>query len=293
MSICWPAWHAEFAALDAKLKSTTLSSGCATSNGNVQCPPESMRVAAAAKLAAMGLPANLSLNAYALARYMQSEVGSGSIEERVAVGEAAVNRAKLRGKSVADLLLRAQAPTHPNYDYFGPIHGGSVETAPYGRWAATSKDPSVSTALLAMLVESGRSDNFSNGADDQDGLEYFSDPEGKVRKMATTGDYWVGPLVGVNPWHTFLSRHYGNVSAADAAALLARGLDYVRARKRVGSKWAAATSPAAPVCGDDGGYPETGGGLRLTGPQIVGVMLGGSALLATTIYLGRRAAGKV
>jgi len=235
---CYPWFHAKFEPL-RQAKQVTIRSGCSLgSNGNINCPPEAMRANAEAQLRAMGALGSLDLETYTLARYMQGEVGSGTIEERVAVGEAAVNRAKLAGKkSALDILLYRQAPGHPNRGWYGPIHGsGGVTSAPYGRWATTSADPTVLTLLLANLVTSGQSNNFSRGADDQDGLEYtaaFPDPAYKVTKEAGEGNYWVGPLPGVDHWHTFLWRHYGvSKSSAEGAALLARGLAAVADRTR-------------------------------------------------------------
>lgn len=225
MPTTWPWWHGELAPRAATLRSKVISSGCSTSGGNVQCAPEAMRADAELKARATGMwDKTLTLPAYTLARYMTSEVGSGTIEEMVAVGEAAVNRAKLSGSSILDRLLYRQPVGHPNRGYYGPIHGpGGTSTAPYGRWAATSKDPHLLALHLADLVTSGQSGNFSGGADDQNGLEYFSDPAGNVRKQAADGDFWVGPLAGVNHWHTFLYKNYGK-NHPDAKALLERGL---------------------------------------------------------------------
>lgn len=249
MADCWPWFHAEFAELAAGPQ-VTVHSGCVIgSNGNINCDPEAMRANAEEQLRAMGYSTSLSLEAYTLARYMQGEVGSGPVEERVAVGEAAVNRAKLEGRGDAnDILLYRQPVGHPNRGFYGPIHGigTGVSTAPYGRWATTSADPTVLTLLLANMITSGDSLDFSQGADDQDGLEYtaaFPDPAAKVRSAAAQGNYWVGPLPGIDHWHTFLWRHYGVApDSADGAALLQRGLDAVADRSR--PTW----DPDMPVC---------------------------------------------
>lgn len=267
MPTCWPAWHPRYVGLSNK----PISSGCATVDGNVQCDP-----------AAMAAKAGVSLPVYTLARYMQSEVGSGTIEERVAVGEAAVNRARLAGTDILARLLYRQPAGHPNRGYFGPIHGpGGTSTAPYGRWAATSKDPSPQTLALAELVLSGRSGNFARGADDQNGLEYFSNPAANVRGQAAEGDYWVGPLPGVDHMRTFLYRHYDNLSPNEAAALLQRGLDAV-----------AAGRPTWKIdCVDGGsGLPGLQAG---SGPLIAGIILVGSLALAGSIYLGRMKAHRL
>lgn len=262
---CYPPWHTKYAGLSTR----TVASGCSTVNGNVQCDP-----------AEMAARAGVSLPVYAIARYMQSEVGTGSIEERVAVGEAAVNRAKLAKTDVLARLLYRQPAGHPNRGYFGPIHEmvNGVRTSPYGRWAATSKDPTVQTLALAELVMSGGSGNFALGADDQNGEGLLSNPAADVREQAADGDYWVGPLPGVDPMRTFLYRHYGVAPDSPVgAALLARGLAAVAAK----------SGRPIVACVDDGA-----GGSRLSGGAIVGMFLLGSAALAGVIYLGRRAGGQ-
>jgi len=228
--LCLPYWH------NLGLIKGTISSGCSIVNGNVNCDPERMRAAAEAKLKALGyLPANgvLPLEAYTLARYMTSEVGSGTPEERVAVGEAAVNRAKLEGLigGINALLLYRQPEGNPHRGYYGPIN----VTPATGRWAATSRDPNIADLLLASLIIAGKT-NFNNGADDQDGMEsakYFPNPQYSVRHKAESGDYWVGPLPNVDHWKTSQWRHYGvKPTSVDGAALLQRGLDAFRDRSQ-------------------------------------------------------------
>lgn len=240
---CYPSWHAIFAPL-ASGSQVTVASGCrVNAQGNVPCAPEKMRAVAEAQLQRLVsrwlFDGKLSLDAYTLARYMQTEVGDGTIEERVAVGEAAVNRARLKKPptSVVGLLLFNQRFGHPNRGYYGPIHGpGGVTTSPYDRWASTSKDPTVLTLLLAIAILNGLTDNFSRGADDQVGLEYasaFPNPAGFVQKLARQGDYWVGPLPGVDHWRTFLTRSVGvSPASPTGATLLMRGLLAVSSRTR-------------------------------------------------------------
>lgn len=249
-----------------------IDSGCPTVNGNVQCKPADMA-------ARVGVP----LEQYTIARYMQSEVGSGTIEERVAVGEAAVNQARMRGYPGVDKLLVWNPGTNAaNQGYYGPIHGPTgVSTAPYSRWAATSKDPSPQTLALAQLVLSGKSGNFAQGATSQYGMEYISNPPRLVNGHADDGKFWVGPLPGVDPMRTFLFRQYpkGALSAAEAEALRARGLAAV----------AAGRVRPSPDCVDGDGSI----GVKLSGGAIVLLMFLGSAAIAGAIYAGRRAAGAV
>ncbi len=230
---CLPWWHQRFAPV-AAAPQVTIGSGCSTNaSGNIPCSPESMRANAEQRLQQAGYLSSLSLDAYTLARYMQGEVGNGTIEERVAVGEAAVNRARREGTSINGLLLYRQPAGHPNRGFYGPIHGvgTGVSTAPYGRWATTAADPTLLTVLLANLVITGESADFANGADDQDGPEaWISQGQAAlnnyVARLASQGKYWVGPLPGVDHWRTFLQITPG-VSASSPAgqALMQRGME--------------------------------------------------------------------
>jgi hypothetical protein len=106
----------------------------------------------------------------------------------------------------------------------------NVCCAPYGRWASSALDPTVLTLQLADLIISGRSGQFAQGADDQDGPEAWikqgqSALNGYVQQLAAKGRYWVGPLPGVDHWHTFLTSAPGvAASSPTGAALLLRGL---------------------------------------------------------------------
>jgi hypothetical protein len=233
-SFCYPPFHATFAPLAAGPQ-TTVFSGCSlNAQGNIGCAPEAMRTNAEAQLQrlAPGLfSGRLSLEAYTLARYMASEVGSGTVEERVAVGEAAVNQAKRRpgSSSILNVLLYNQSAGHPNYGFYGPIHGpDGVTTAPYRRWASTRLDPTVLTLLLANLIVTGQSNNFARGADDQSDLfnrKAYPNPVGTLQFMATKGNYWVGPLPGVDHRKTFLFRNFGfSPVSPQGAALLMQGI---------------------------------------------------------------------
>lgn len=220
---CYPWWHAKFTPLRAT--PIYVRSGCPlNASGNVACDPETMRAKAEAFLRASGLLPELSLETYTLARYMQGEVGGGhgggTLEEAVAVGEAAMNRVKLEGLQDANaLLLYRQPPGHPNRGFYGPIHAEGTSKAPYGRWATTHTDPTVLACLLADLITSGRSGNFNRGADDQAGLQYaanFPSIPGAITTWANRHAFWVGPLPGVDHWRTFLVRHHKGETATTA-----------------------------------------------------------------------------
>jgi hypothetical protein len=198
-----------------------------------------MRADAEAFLRAGGFLNRLSLETYTLARYMQGEVGgghgAGTLEEAVAVGEAARNRARVEGRRDATaILLYRQNRSHPNYGFYGPIHSSGTSSAPYGRWATTHVDPTVLACLLADLITSGRSGDFNRGADDQAGLAYttnFPSVEGALRSWANRRLFWVGPLPGVNHWRTFLVRQHNGESSATpwGATWIRYCLDYLNA----------------------------------------------------------------
>jgi hypothetical protein len=236
---------------------------------------------------------DVSLEAYTLARYLATEVGNGTVEEKIAVAQAAVNRARYVEKlprGILDLLLYRQRPGHPNYGWYGPIHGpAGVATAPYGRWAATSKDPTYGDIILALALVDGVFDGFNKGADDQDGLEYrnaFANPEWTVRDRGSKRRYWVGPLPGVDHWRTFLWRSLPEVAPDSELGrfLIERGVAAVRAREPATStKWAVGNRPkwlTLPVCG--------GSRVRAMAPAIGAFLFVGLGSFLAIGILGRK-----
>lgn len=243
---CIPAWMAKYAALP----NTTITSGCSVgSNGNVNCDPAAMAAAAGRKIGE-----SVSLEAYTLARYVTTEVGTKSVGERVAVLQDAINRVNyIDGtRSVLALLLYRQKAGHPNRGFYGPIHGRTssgavdVQTAPYGRWAATSKDPTYSNLMLVLAVLNGEIPaDFNKGGDDQMGPEHLNDPVGSVRSHGLNRrQYWVGPLPGVNPWRTITYRTMKDVDPKSELGqrLIARG---VEAMQRPAPSWSGLPTCAA------------------------------------------------
>jgi hypothetical protein len=200
-----------------------------------------MRADAEAQLRRLGLWTKrgaLPLEVYTLGRYIAAEVGSGTPEEKVAVAEAALHRthgtATTTGwypnGSVNNLLLYRQAPSHPNYGRYGPIHDDQGRS-PYDRWASTSRDPGIDDLLIADFVYRGKSNNFSRGSVTQYGAEYLSNPLNVVTNQSQSGSYWVGPLPGVDHWHTLLfvqdkritpSSHLGQTLIERAKSALAK-----------------------------------------------------------------------
>ena len=280
---CYPTWHPTFAPMVGGPADTTiLNSGCRPdASGEIRCAPETMRASAEKQLQASsfwprGKP--LDLATYTLGRYMHSEVGSGTVEERVAVGEVAVNRAKLEklAQGVVSLLLLRQ-PTKL-YGEINVAGGGST-----GRFAATSRDPSILSMLLADLVISGKSENINLGADDQDGLEFkrfFPIPMNRILSEANSGRYWVGPIPGVDHWKTTQYRKLGfKPDSFEGKQLIERARQFFGNPVYEGSIVAASMRPVwpanLPICAAPGKPgPVSSGKQFLVGVLLVSGLLG-------------------
>lgn len=288
---CYPSWYAPFATLAAQSwTKTIIPSGCVVNNqGNIPCAPSSMRASAEAwltKNAPQVLPmigGALSQDVYTFARYMHSEVGSGTVAERVAVGEAGVNQGKASGRTITKMLMPS--------GYYGPIHapdaycasiGKPPMCAPFSRWAATSRDPSIMSLLLAHLVVSGGSRNFANGAVTQWGPEaWIKDGQTRLTNFvkniaATSKYYWVGPLPGIDPFHTFLVYKATLIEPLKSAAIQ-RGIAALTLPRKP------FVAPELPVC-RDGFFTSDYG---LSGAEIALVALGSLAGLFGAMRFNR------
>jgi hypothetical protein len=277
---CYASWHPRFAPMiGGPADAAILRSGCSPDDsGEIRCAPETMRASAEKQLQASGFwPATkpLDLATYTLARYMHSEVGGGPAEERVAVGEVAINQAKRRGQDVNGLLLFTQ-PSH----LYGEINvAGGRNT---GRFASTSRDPSVLTTLLADLVISGKSENINLGADDQDGMEFrnfFPVPMNKILFEANQGSYWVGPIPGVDHWRTTQFRKFGfTPDSFQGRALIERARQFFGNPVYEGNIVARSMRPVwpanLPICGQPGAPAQSESGRFLAGTLIVGGLIG-------------------
>lgn len=273
---CLPWWRTQFT--DPSLKRKIDSGVGRDAEGNINADPERLRAAAERQLGRGHLP----LAAYTLGRYAQSEVGSGTPEEMMAVIQAAINRSRLEYPqlSIEDgvnrLLLRRTCKATTKYPLasgacgrYGPIHASDTlctqlglekGCAPYGRWAATSKDPTVQTLLIASFALAGQAGRFARGADDQfgpDALRWIwrkraaaaqakladsatqldaskrAELEQKARladsavqdarlreaiqRRAKAGNYWIGPLAGINPRHTLLFAYRPDITGTPVA----------------------------------------------------------------------------
>jgi len=261
-----PAWVSRYLGYPT----TTVASGYkVNADGNVPADPNALAAAAGRKLGVA-----VSLDAYTLARYVTSEVGNQSVPERVAVMQDAVNRVRyVEGtNSLTKLLLYRQPVGHKNRGFYGPIHGKiagitDVASAPYKRWASTSRDPSVSNLMLAIGVLNGDIPaDFNKGADDQMGPEHLKDPVASVRSHGRDRrQYWVGPLPGVDPWRTIQYRTMKDVAPDSQLGqfLIARGEAAMRAAR---PNW-----NGLPDC-------QTGQATVTTAAPGAGVVIGAAAL---------------
>lgn len=207
-----PSWVQQFLPYQGETtRNRNRLTNCEAVDGRVPCHTEDLREAAEERASALlGRKIKVSHNAYAIARYISSEHGGGSAETKVLLGQLAINRATMRGKSPFELLA---CTNKWNTCVYGPINvvvekvdptTGEVTrvyTAPYKRWAATTRDPSLDDLLIAQFVLDGGAPGFAKGADDQDSPEIVT-PR-KIREKAADRIYWVGPIPGVNARQVF------------------------------------------------------------------------------------------
>jgi len=180
----------------------------------VPCAPEALRKQAQAYMRSIGVrPRSVSLDVYSLARNIRSEHGSGSVEEKVAIAEAARNEAARRGKSLTALLLL-------NSD--GKALYGKQRQ---GRFAGTSQDPTVGDVQIAYYVLSKRT-NLTRGATKYLHPGGMSSVKRLFEVLEDWGkrNVWVGHLPGIVAHKQFMmrpARSGENVAAINAAGFAA------------------------------------------------------------------------
>jgi len=263
---CWPWFSPVYRPLAEEAWTRTIvPSGCSVdASGNVPCSPETIRARAEVWLSQRypqviaQLGGRLALDVYTLARYIHSEAGSGTVEERVVVGELALNQARESRRTLAQMLT-------PN-GFYGPVHAPrewclahgyscsssnpNVCCAPYKRWASTVRDPSIMSILIAGLVASGETGDFAQGAVTQWGPEaWIDDGQTKlhnfVKNIASSSKYyWVGPLPGVDPWRVFAVRkEWFGPTTPMGEALIKRGQEALTLPRR-----APTSPPLTEIC---------------------------------------------
>jgi hypothetical protein len=236
---CYPWWHDKFRPYRGQRYSggyTVPSFDQVPADLRVQgledfvpLEPEVLRANAERKLRELGLARlalPLSLNAYSLARNIASETGSGSAEQKVAMGLSTVNAARRRGVSVHALVTKNNRVANR----YGRIHGhGETSSAPYGRFTASSAEPTVEDLMIAKFILDGGAgsgpNDFARGADDQAQVRDI----GWLTSLARAGNYWVGHIPGVNPAQVTLFRKLGlNHQSPEGQTLLTRGLQMLQ-----------------------------------------------------------------
>lgn len=181
--------------------------GCpADASGVVRCTPTSMRASVDAQLHELGLfrpHDTLSLDAYSIARNIQSEASTGSLAEKAAIAQSALNRARRDGISISQLTMRD-----------GTRYARQMGRNPR---VASSQDPTWQDVVLAIMALRGELQGTAKGA-----THYFSPKvqdslyrQGRVssdrwdiynRWTKSWGYAWVGPIGGIDPHKQFLMR---------------------------------------------------------------------------------------
>ena len=87
---------------------------------------------------------DLDVDVYSLARMIRSEEGRSNVASKIAVGFAAVNRARSANKSLTALLTMGNTGN----GFYGPQNSG-------GRYAATDQDPYEGDAAIAAICLGG------------------------------------------------------------------------------------------------------------------------------------------
>jgi len=230
MALCFPWWHHRFDAfrglkypaicgLDRDPESRTY--------GFVPCDPERLRKHAESELNKMGAwTGRLPMDVYSSARNVQSEAGSSSVEEKMAIALTTRNHARRKGVSVHEAVLlnggttdasgcrsrfsRAE-PITCRLPFYGQINDPERGSA-YGRFTASTQEPDAQAIMIAAFALSGQAgdgdDDFVHGGDDQAQASIIN-PASK----AQGGSYWVGPLPGVNSQAFMVMKQIPGVSA--------------------------------------------------------------------------------
>lgn len=225
MAQCFPWWHKVFerfegiawvplCSVDENPESPTY--------GFVPCPVEKLRAHAEKILNGLGIwKGKLPLAVYLLARNVKSEIGNGTVEEKMTIALTTKNEAKRRGKSVEDLILlnggargsdgacrtrlSAQEPISCRLPFVGKIND-PVRGSVFGRFTSSSKEPDAEAIMIAAFAlrgDAGVSPNdFVRGGNDQ-AASFIINPKDSARRKK---QYWVGALPGVNARHVMIMR---------------------------------------------------------------------------------------
>jgi hypothetical protein len=288
---CLPTWYPLVASWDSQYGKTFLTTACKNTE-ECSVPPEQLRqqVELALKQFPVWGDRTLTLDAYTIARNMQSEFGEGTPAERAAIGLAAVNRARAAG--ALSVTANYIHQTKHTYGKQGP-----------GRPASTAQDPSVSNLLLGYLIASGAIRDFTGGAthyfdrvtqDFMNGRNPASNPAGEDLYLDWTGggDFltWLGHFPGIRPWRLALLKRRPDLkpTSDDAQALRTEKLKARAAIRDAGQKAVMGVS-RAPAPWDSCIEAVSEAAQRVTG--ISGFELGDPALAALEDRQGIAVAG--
>lgn len=180
--------------------------------------------------------AGLDLNTYALARMVQSEMGSASALNLLVLAESARNEARHRGQSVSSLLLHST---------MARANGLFSEQAA-GKWASTRLDPNERHAAAARAALEDGSDLIRGARDFFDPKSQDSGQQGAHKLRITSEQYiaknaarhlqWVGEIPGIDPYRLMVFGDVsGTVDQEPALAVLQRGREGIASAKGGGA----------------------------------------------------------
>ena len=140
--------------VDVVMKGTKLTAdGTVSLDGKTPADPTALAAAA-----------GMTLDAYALARMVESEAGGLPQAGKIGVAFAAENYAANVNRTISGLLLRSNGAGH---GFFG--------RQDQGRYASTSRDPSLAAISVAEAVIDGLVDDPTGGADQWDSPWSYKD----------------------------------------------------------------------------------------------------------------------
>jgi len=150
--------------------------------------------------AALAAAAGLDLDAYALARMIASEEGNSSPAVQALVAHAVVNNARIEGRSISAVLLRAKNPDHAGR--FGTqkdletlvTTSDGKQVHPSDRFASTAVDPYEGHAAVARGVLDGSIPDLTGGANQFDRPSGERDPDAVARRRIAAGSELVTGL---------------------------------------------------------------------------------------------------
>lgn len=159
-----------------------------------------------AKPESLAFEAGVDLDTFALASMLSSEHGNDPQAYKEAIGAAALNEARARGKSISSLLLAANVGSHSGK--FGSQANIEKTPHPSDRYASTARAPYEDDIAIASLLVNGFTEDPTEGSRQfdspvaQDKLyeqgKYTLDADALAAKRIGEGKVEVNPE-GINP----------------------------------------------------------------------------------------------